>query len=146
MKRCAICKLEKTPSEFNRNRRRADGLQSHCRKCNKERSRAYYSANIEAHKTATMKRKKKAIELSQRKIVEYLQKHPCVDCGYSNILALEFDHRNNKESNIATAVANGWSWDRIKKEIDKCDVRCSNCHKIKTAIAGNFYKVAHMGM
>jgi hypothetical protein len=33
-----------------------------------------------------------------------------------------------------------WSLDMIKKEIDKCEVRCSNCHKIRTSICQDWYK------
>ncbi len=56
----------------------------------------------------------------------------CADCGYRKSgLALDFDHaRGVKEFSIATNV--GLSWPRILAELAKCDVRCSNCHRIKT--------------
>lgn len=58
----------------------------------------------------------------------------CIDCGYNtNSLALEFDHvRGTKLYAIGTLVANRASKQRILDEIAKCEVRCANCHKIKT--------------
>ena len=55
----------------------------------------------------------------------------CVDCGYNaHPAALDFDHRDGseKKGNVSRMV----SLDRVKAEIAKCDVRCANCHRIKT--------------
>lgn len=141
MKRCSICKEEKGCGEFNKHSGRKDGLQSHCRDCNKARSKEYYRKNPEIHKRNVVINKQKYASEIQSKIIEYLNSHPCVDCGYSNILALEFDHLYDKKIAISQAVSNGWSWNNILLEIEKCEVRCSNCHKIKTATEGNFYKL-----
>lgn len=56
----------------------------------------------------------------------------CADCGYAvNPAALEFDHANgNKEANVSRLI--GSTWTRILAEIDKCDVVCANCHRIRT--------------
>lgn len=62
----------------------------------------------------------------------YLQHHPCVDCGNSDIRVLEFDHvRRTKKENIANMLQREVAWNTILKEISKCDVRCANCHRIK---------------
>lgn len=66
------------------------------------------------------------------KIVEFFKTHPCVDCGITDIRLLEFDHLGDKEFNIGTAIASAGNWLRIEKEIAKCEVRCANCHKLKT--------------
>ena len=64
---------------------------------------------------------------------DYLKKHPCIDCGNDNIIMLEFDHvRGIKEHNIATMVENRSSIATIQAEIDKCEVRCANCHRLIT--------------
>ena len=59
----------------------------------------------------------------------------CVDCGYNtDPIALDFDHvTGQKEMNVSKAVSRCWSLDRIFEEISKCEVRCSNCHRIVTA-------------
>ena len=37
-------------------------------------------------------------------------------------------------------IHDGYSWSNILKEIDKCECRCANCHRIKTAIEQDWYK------
>ena len=67
-------------------------------------------------------------------IAEYLEIHHCVDCKEDNPVVLDFDHvRGKKKSNISVMVLGGRSIKSIKEEIEKCEVRCSNCHRIKTA-------------
>lgn len=59
----------------------------------------------------------------------------CVDCGYNKHPdALDFDHRPDeiKLFNIGFGIVSR-SWDAIRAEIAKCDVRCANCHRIVTA-------------
>lgn len=59
----------------------------------------------------------------------YLTTHPCVDCGETNGMVLEFDHiRGEKKMNIKEAI---WKlqFDELKTEIAKCDVRCANDHR-----------------
>jgi transposase len=54
----------------------------------------------------------------------------CVDCGYdANPLALDFDHvRGEKKILVSFAKSKA----QADAEIEKCEVRCSNCHRIKT--------------
>jgi hypothetical protein len=58
----------------------------------------------------------------------------CVDCGESDPCVLDFDlTRGEKEGNISSMVGNGMNWQRIANEIAKCEIRCANCHRRKTA-------------
>ena len=61
----------------------------------------------------------------------YLLDHPCVDCGEGDPIVLEFDHRDpkNKLFALGAAVGLGYSLVRVIDEIEKCDVRCANCHR-----------------
>ena len=65
----------------------------------------------------------------------YLADHPCVDCGESDPRCLEFDHRDpgTKTANVATLVQRAGAWKVILAEIEKCDVRCANCHRRRTS-------------
>lgn len=76
------------------------------------------------------------------KLFDYLITHPCVDCGETNPVVLDFDHRNptEKEFGIGGAGLLFRSWQKVFVEIEKCDVRCANCHRIKTAKEQSWYK------
>lgn len=55
----------------------------------------------------------------------------CIDCGYNaHPAALDFDHvRGEKKRNVSlfSTTQKG-----LLEEIAKCDVRCANCHRVKT--------------
>ncbi len=55
----------------------------------------------------------------------------CCMCPESHPACLEFHHRDpeEKETEISTAIQNGWCRERILKEIEKCEPMCANCHK-----------------
>jgi len=54
----------------------------------------------------------------------------CSRCGYNKFYgALEFHHRNPNEKDAEWKKIKLWPWEKIKIEIDKCDLLCSNCHK-----------------
>ena len=54
----------------------------------------------------------------------------CIICGYNKSLhALTFHHRNPEEKEGTVGQMLDWSWDKLKAELDKCDLLCSNCHK-----------------
>ena len=56
----------------------------------------------------------------------------CIDCGYNaHSAALDFDHRDPKTKLFKVAAASSRKWETVLEEIEKCDVRCSNCHRIK---------------
>jgi len=59
----------------------------------------------------------------------------CIDCSNKDGRVLEFDHlpQYHKVVDISIACNNGWSLEHLQREIDKCEVRCANCHKIKEA-------------
>lgn len=56
--------------------------------------------------------------------------HPCVDCGESDPIVLEFDHvKGKKLNNIMTLVNWVAASSTLDEEIKKCSVRCANCHR-----------------
>lgn len=72
------------------------------------------------------------IHRRRQKIVRIKKARGCVDCGYNeHPAALHFDHvRGKKKFVISQSV--GVSWERVLEEIKKCEVRCANCHAIRT--------------
>ncbi len=85
--------------------------------------------------------KKKRREFLKRFIYDYLKIHPCIDCGISNPIVLEFDHINpeTKTCNISDCVQNTMGFDRLKAEMAKCEIRCANCHRLKSAKTYNYF-------
>jgi hypothetical protein len=98
----------------------------------REYAREYYRKN-KGDATAGRKRRCSRRDLSLE-IDEYLRTHPCVDCGETDPLVLDFDHRDGVEKleTIAYLRARG-NREVLLREIDKCEVRCSNCHSRRTA-------------
>lgn len=68
---------------------------------------------------------------------DYYESHPCVDCGEPDPVV---HVRGQKMFNVSEAAHKGFGIERIEAEIAKCDVRCCNCHRRKTAQRGNWYR------
>jgi hypothetical protein len=78
--------------------------------------------------------------LRAQAVYAYLAEHPCVDCGESDPVVLDFDHvRGQKFMNVKRMLAGTYSLKRIFEEIEKCDVRCANCHRRATAKRDGFF-------
>jgi hypothetical protein len=133
-KYCPTCKLEKTICEFGKDKARGDGLQSQCRLCKRAVQARWYQKNKAQHVTRVTKRRREVEADTVKAVLVYLESHPCVDCGEGNPIVLEFDHiRGRKLNSICNLISRGCCWKTIYMEIQKCEVRCCNCHRIKTA-------------
>lgn len=57
----------------------------------------------------------------------------CTDCGFNeDPAALEWDHVRGKSWNIGSRR---WcSIERLLEEVEKCEVVCANCHRIRTEL------------
>lgn len=76
---------------------------------------------------------KKIRDERRQYVRDYLESHPCVDCGETDPIVLEFDHvRGDKSANVSRIANNTCSVERLQAEIDKCEVRCANCHRRAT--------------
>lgn len=139
---CIKCNEKQTIANFNKKSSNKDGFSNVCKECNKLLSKNYYAKNKEYHKNKTALRNKKYVNENRQKIYDFLLLNPCVDCGENEPIVLDFDHRDgvDKIANISKMVHNGFSWLTIENEISKCDVRCANCHRRRTAIQQDWYK------
>lgn len=134
MKTCTFCKEVKPLSEFNKNKAKKDGLQNKCRPCSQAKFKEYYNGNKSHHQKVVRANSDKRIKALRQYIYEYLVEHPCVDCGNTDIRVLEFDHlpEFEKFSEVTRLVVGGYALRVVQEEIAKCEVRCRNCHAIKT--------------
>lgn len=105
--------------------------------------RRHYEKNSDYYKQKARRRNKRIADENVLRLLDYLSEHPCVDCDEDDPVVLDFDHRDGevKEAYVGTLVHNAGSWERVMREIEKCDVRCANCHRRKTARAGGWRKL-----
>lgn len=139
MKICSKCEIPKEESEFHI---RTNGkICGHCKECQRLYCREHYRENKESYITNTRNREKEYIDIARKYVVEYLNSHPCVDCGESDIVVLQFDHVNgDKRNNISGLFARSCSLRLLKSEIEKCEIRCANCHVRRTSKQFGFWK------
>ena len=141
VKRCAICKQSLPLTDFNRRKLSKDGLQTHCRECNRSASRAYYRRTGKKHVNDVWVNTQIYIHRTRQFLFDYLLEHPCVDCGEADVVVLDFDHvRGEKSGNLSRLAGLGLSIDRLRNEIAKCEVRCVNCHRRRTAREGGTWR------
>ena len=96
-------------------------------------SKRHYEANKDKIKSRTLKRNKNQNYKNRGYVAFVKSLFECVDCGEDNTIVLEFDHvRGVKKSNVSDMANQSYSFKTIQKEIDKCEVRCANCHRIVT--------------
>jgi hypothetical protein len=133
-KRCPRCQEFKSRSEFPTRDKASMRPNAYCKPCQSEYSKDHYRQHSVKHNQRRYINSKRYRSQNRQKALEYLQAHPCVDCGEDDPVVLEFDHvRGQKVLEICCLVARASSWERIEKEIAKCEVRCANCHRRKTA-------------
>ena len=134
-KSCTSCSKQKLLEEFHFKSKGKGLRHSWCKSCHKKYRDRLYQEKRDIYIQNAMKRKRRVTVEYRAKIVEYLKEHPCVDCGEADPVVLEFDHvRGRKQFSVGTKVASAGSWATILSEIEKCEIRCCNCHRRKTAL------------
>lgn len=129
MKQCIACGEVKPLEEYGKWIRTKDGLQSKCKACKREYDNQYYAGNASRQADQRVRNAKQLQKIKQY-VRDFLSVHPCVDCGESDIIVLEFDHvRGEKLGNVADIVNRKKSLRLVQAEIEKCEVRCANCHR-----------------
>lgn len=62
------------------------------------------------------------------------EKTACADCGHNYpYFVMDFDHlESSKKTNIISFLASTGRIGALKKELEKCEVVCANCHRLRT--------------
>jgi hypothetical protein len=79
--------------------------------------------------------KRYGYEQKLQELLVALKDRPCRDCGHEfPTCCMDFDHRPGtiKAANVGTLFAQKAPVDVIMTEVRKCDLVCSNCHRIRT--------------
>lgn len=114
-KLCKRCNTVKSSEEFYRRRKGTD-LSPYCKPCTNEQ---------------TVERQ----QAFKKKCVEY-KGGSCSRCGYDRYIgALEFHHLDPTQKDFTIAKAKLTTFgEKVQKELDKCVLLCSNCHREQHAI------------
>ena len=137
---CARCHLPRPVTEFCKLAYRAGSLDCYCCDCRRQYNRLYHQVRAPSHRLAVARNKQQRRGDIREKVEAYLSTHQCVQCGESDLRVLEFDHvHGGKLCNVSQLFANAARWDCIAAEIDKCEVRCANCHRRRTAMQLNWH-------
>lgn len=140
MKRCPKCMLWLSVERFA-SRGLGKGLVSYCRSCQSAYCKEHYLRHRTAHNQRRYRNQKGVRRLNRQRLRRYLLGKYCVDCGEPDLCVLEFDHvRGTKCGDIAQMCGEGHDWQRIEEEIAKCEIRCANCHRRKTARERNWWR------
>lgn len=146
MKTCTVCGVNKHEMDYFYRNKRNNKLHSQCKQCYVSKRRdtwkAYYYKHGSKYREKAVSRNREIKNKLREKMLKYLSDKSCSVCGISDVRVLEFDHKDpsTKSFAIAAAIANTRSWDKILTEINKCQILCANCHKIKTSSEQNWYK------
>lgn len=142
MKVCTKCGPPPQPLDNFAIRSRTRGTwQAMCRACQNAYVRAHYQRNRPKYLQKARARNMEQSKVNAEFLIDYLNQHPCVDCGEDDIVVLEFDHLRDKLMNVSVIGREGYSLDKLKREIAKCDVVCANCHRRRTAKQFGWYRL-----
>jgi hypothetical protein len=91
--------------------------------------RRYYERNRELYYNKNKRKKEQLRAIAQEK-----KARPCADCGgVFPYYVMDFDHREGVEKvDHVSRMIKLMSIPRLLEEIEKCDVVCANCHRIRT--------------
>lgn len=130
-KTCTSCKISKPLSDYHILKTTKDGKATQCKECINKKNREKYATNSK-YKDRKRVQKKEYLKRNREYVYKYLLEHPCIDCGESDPVVLEFDHQSDKIDSISDMITK-CGIEKLKQEIKKCEVRCANCHRRKTA-------------
>lgn len=138
-KMCSSCKEALPVEDFAFKNRATGHRQSKCRECAKSYGKKHYESHRSDYIARARKKNAETTE-AKRAYVAKLRNRPCMDCGgVFPEPCMDFDHRSGrtvKGSNSPETIANMKNDHKgiacLMAEIEKCDVVCANCHRLRT--------------
>ncbi len=133
-KKCTGCGVERPIDEFPVKNVKTGRRGTRCRACRSAYGKLHYHKNRDSYCARIRAPRHEQREPYWAWVMNYLKTHPCVDCGEIDRVVLQFDHRDGTDKVDAVGtMLNRASWSTLLNEIAKCDVRCANCHRLRTA-------------
>jgi hypothetical protein len=130
---CGSCNTIKPVEQYSWANKQKGVRQSTCKQCHKKHAKHHYLSHKATYIQKSRDYGNNYMIQCTKMVIMHLLHHPCVDCGETDPLVLDFDHLDDKEHDICHMIQLRRKMDRIKKEMAKCEVRCANCHRRKTA-------------
>jgi hypothetical protein len=101
--------------------------------CYAHYGRWYRTGSVEMPPGKRPRVKGATAEVKANYIRNYKLQSGCEDCGYKiHHCALDFDHRPGTTKVRDIKKGSSFGWLELMDEIDKCDVVCANCHRVRT--------------
>jgi hypothetical protein len=140
-KMCSSCGLQRPVDEFPVKNQKTGRRGTWCRQCRSAYGKRHYQENRDRYCARVRGPRRESRGRYWAWVMNYLTSHPCVDCGEADPVVLQFDHRDGSEKvdDVGTML-NRASWKALLSEIAKCDVRCANCHRVRTAQQNDWAK------
>ena len=105
----------------------ATGRKHNC-KCGETKKEMFHPGRYSECKKCRKRYQLERFRKNKKKFVEY-KGGRCEKCGYNNCLgSLDFHHKDPDKKDPNWRKMRRWSFERVKKELDKCILICKNCH------------------
>ena len=99
----------------------------------KERDRIHHEKRYKEDPERYKTKGKKRYDETMNRLNAIKSSMPCMDCQqFFPPECMDFDHRDGAEKVDCVSLLLNRSWDVVLAEINKCDLVCSNCHRIRT--------------
>lgn len=125
---CSKCKRELEITNF-RWKNKAKGLfHSQCKDCQKAQEKLHYQESLE--RQTNVRATADSQKIINMRVVDEARQAGCKKCGEKRPYVLDFHHCDGDEK-IATInrMIKSSSVETLRKELEKCDVLCANCHR-----------------
>ncbi len=125
---CSRRRISKSAEEFNFRNKTKEIRHAYCKECGKILTRSHYQRNKRRYLDKNLRSFQK-----RREFVREIKNQPCADCGIIYpYYVMDFDHRENETKEFGLNAITQKAINALKREIAKCDVVCSNCHRERT--------------
>ena len=141
LRRCGRCAESKEISNFNWRRRGKGQYDNYCRPCRAAYKREHYLKNRDRYIEQAIRRRAALAVERYSYLVEFFKSNPCMDCGETDPVVLEFDHLGEKLFDIGQGIRDR-NWQSLLDEMAKCEVVCANCHRKRTAARAGSVRAA----
>lgn len=128
-KLCTDCRETLPLDQFSKNKQKKDGLNYRCKTCQRTYFKNHYQNNKQYYIDKASEQTDKFLAIIEDVKQDKL-KGGCSVCGIYHPAILDFHHTDPTKKDFTIAKSRTKSKEKFLKELDKCIVLCSNCHRI----------------